>query len=295
MGGAFVAVSNDIHSCYWNPAGLSDITERETTYMQTLNSRDDFNYQEWFAAGIKVGEKSGVGVSHIHTIDWQGFVDIDQDGERDREEPYIVTDGRWLVLSVGGYGEGRLRKTSFGMNIRRYTSSLMKSYGLSSEGADFEGFGMEKEAIGIDIGVIHRVGDVSFGLLLQNLNEPKFEFESVIIDQRRYFVKITHSSNIRFGIAWRPDRRTLFAADVYNFDINDWYSASDFDQTSFRIGFEREIVSGLFFRCGMYGKSFSTVGFGIKRKLSGFLLALDWALLAAEDKGFHIISCTAKY
>ena len=55
MGGAFVAVSDDAHAGYWNPAGLALLSEQNHPYqltgMYTLNNRDFINYQEWLAYG----------------------------------------------------------------------------------------------------------------------------------------------------------------------------------------------------------------------------------------------------
>ncbi|MBI4778715.1 hypothetical protein HY792_07350, partial [Candidatus Desantisbacteria bacterium] len=51
MGGAFVAVADDIHSCYWNPAGMGNLQGTELTYMQTLNNKAAINYQNWAAGG----------------------------------------------------------------------------------------------------------------------------------------------------------------------------------------------------------------------------------------------------
>ena len=43
MGGAFVAVADDVHSIYWNPAGLPRVHEPELTLAHWINLRDKFN------------------------------------------------------------------------------------------------------------------------------------------------------------------------------------------------------------------------------------------------------------
>ncbi|HAW49331.1 TPA: hypothetical protein DCX16_00030 [bacterium] len=282
MGGAFVAVSSDVHSTYWNPAGLADVKKPQVTGMRTLNNRDIINYQEWFAGAFRVGEETGMGACYVHAINRTGFKNL-------------FTDDEWAVLSFGGYGQGMLSKTAFGFNIRRYSSSLQKGT-LYIGGATWVNMGKKDTAIGIDIGILHKLNkDLTLGLLIQDVNEPSIKFERVVIDNYEYDLKFTHPLNIRPGIAWKPDDKSIISMDIYNLDFNDVYDEEDWDQTSIRIGFERWIRPYLAIRGGLYGRSFHTLGIGFKSKYKGSNIEIDYGLMETGGCSFHLLSATIKY
>ncbi|MEK9148424.1 MAG: conjugal transfer protein TraF [Candidatus Desantisbacteria bacterium] len=291
MGGAFIAVADDVHGCYWNPAGLADVTNSQATYMEALNNEDDADCgsQRFLANSWKIQKGGGGGISYLDTKEWLDFIDTNDDNKGDT---WLVANDKWVTLSVGGYGERRLKDTAFGLNIRAYSSSLMKTEGI---GAKFEELKKQDKAIGIDIGAMYKPNKkLKFGLLLTDINEPKLEFSDVNINGKIKSFLYKHSTNIRLGVGFKPDDETTFALDVYNFDINDWYAEGDSDQSSLRIGFERWVEKSIALRCGLYGDS-PTIGLGFRRRMKSFDVEVDTALISKEEKGFYLLSTSLKY
>ncbi|MEW6481559.1 MAG: hypothetical protein AB1397_00885, partial [bacterium] len=166
MGNAFVAVADDIHSIFYNPAGIANIKAMEATSMRVLNNRDSMNFKEWIAMSNEMKE-GGMGGGYIHRVDWEGYVDLDKDGKKDDNEPHLALDNDIAIFTIGGYGQGMLKKTSFGVNIRRYASSLMRSCGIEIGGAKFSELGKKQSKVGVDIGILHNFNkNISFGFAI---------------------------------------------------------------------------------------------------------------------------------
>jgi hypothetical protein len=64
MGGAFVALANDVTAGYWNPAGLSKITYTEITLMHDERFAGLVNY-DYGAVAFPSGTKASIGLSVI--------------------------------------------------------------------------------------------------------------------------------------------------------------------------------------------------------------------------------------
>jgi hypothetical protein len=64
MGGAFVALANDVTAGYWNPAGLSKITYTEITLMHDERFASLVNY-DYGAVAFPSGSKASIGFSVI--------------------------------------------------------------------------------------------------------------------------------------------------------------------------------------------------------------------------------------
>ena len=67
MGGAFIAVADDVNTVYWNPAGLSDVREPQIGWQRAVKSRDVMNYIDIyeFVTPLKKGW-SGLGLSYVN-------------------------------------------------------------------------------------------------------------------------------------------------------------------------------------------------------------------------------------
>jgi len=301
MGGAFVAIADDVHSCYWNPAGMGNIRNGEVTAMRTMNNRDVINYQEWLAGAVKIGGAGGIGGSYIHQISW-----IDK---RDSSGRDYVFDTKWKVLSIGGYGTGILKNTAFGINIRQITYTLMTGDGTGTMrwggGADFKKLGYEAESVGYDIGILHNINEhFTVGILVQDINKPKIDFLDSPLKEKYKYIR-----NFRPGVAWKPNDKTIFAVDWYNVTLDNLYDEDMEGQTGVRIGFERWVTDGFAIRAGLYGRGFHTIGFGLKGKpqftkveISGMEkqpsnleLQLDYGLLESYGAGTHLVSLGLKF
>lgn len=288
MGGAYVAVCDDVHSVFYNPAGIATTKGKEAGFMRVLNNRDSINYREWIAFFYET-EQGGIGGSYLHTlnIDWEnGYADVDHNGIKDKNEPYLANEDDIGIFSLGGYGEGLLKKTAFGINIKRYSEILMKSYGA---GTGFSEISEKKRGFGFDIGILHHISkNISLGCAIYDLNEPKFVYEGLNINNNVYDYKVIHKLTLVSGICLKPDDKTIIAIDLYDIDnINNWYSEDedDRDQSSVRLGFEKWVLPNFAIRAG-YGTEFHSAGFGIKIKNTRF----DYGLMERQGLGFHIVS-----
>ncbi len=303
MGGAFVAVADDVHSCYWNPAGMGNIKAVEFTGMRTLNNRDVFNYQEWLAGAVAIGENGGLGGSYIHAINKTRETEITTGRD-------YVLDGKWKVLSIGGYGKGIFENTAFGVNIRNITYSLMTASGTGAGtfggGADFKKLGYKTDEMGCDIGILHNLDEhFTIGILIQNVNRPKIDFGAGSPLKKEY--KLVR--NFKPGVAWKPDTQTIFAVDWYNATLDNIYDADVEGQSSVRIGFERWVTPVFAIRAGLYGRGFHTIGFGLRGapqfkavEISGMTdrptkveFQLDYGLLESSGAGTHLLSFGTRF
>lgn len=297
MGGAFVAVADDVHSSYWNPAGMGNIKSGEFTTMRTMNNRDAINYQEWLAGAAKIGNFGGIGGNYVHVIKWT------DERESNTERNYVF-DTKWKVLSIGGYGTGILKNTAFGINIRQTNYTLMTATGTGAStwggGADFKEKGYKTDSIGYDIGILHHINEYfTIGILIQDVNKPEIDFGSGSPIKEEY----KYIRNFRPGVAWRPDDKTIFAVDWYNVTLDNIYDADVEGQTGVRIGFERWITDGFAIRAGLYGRGFHTIGFGLRgspqftnnKQPSNIELQLDYGLMESKSLGTHLVSLGVKF
>lgn len=302
MGGAFIAVADDVHSSYWNPAGMGNIKNVEFTGMRTMNNRDCINYQEWLAGAVKIGNSGGVGGNYVHAINWT------DETEKITNRDYVF-DTKWKMLSIGGYGTGILKNTAFGINVKEIAFTLMTASGTGAStwggGADFKELGYETDSLGYDIGILHNLNEhFTIGILIQDVNRPKIDFGSNSPVKGSKYVR-----NFRPGAAWKPDDKTIFAVDWYNVTLDNIYDKDMEGQTGVRIGFERWVTDGFAIRAGLYGRGFHTIGFGLrgtphftkveisgmKEQVSKVELQLDYGLLESCGAGTHLVSLGVKF
>jgi hypothetical protein len=224
MGGAFIAVSDDANATYWNPAGLTQLGALEVTYTPTLYNRDEFNYDDFVSIAtplrIEGRDWGAMGFSFINT----GF-----------RLPLGETTDRWYWLS---YGVRAFDNLSLGANLR-----------FQSVEAEISGLGGDKDSIvAADLSLLWKLNKFSFGVLLQNANAPEREL---------FGVKSEYIRNLRAGIAFRPDERTVVALDMYDVAGETAGDAIDVSQ-DLRIGVERWFTNNFALRAGLYHPNSST-------------------------------------
>ncbi len=293
MGGAFVSVAEGIDACYWNPAGLGNMKEAEVTIMRTINNRDVMAYQEWLAAGTKIGDSGGLGVNYVH------FKNAFQWTEKKTKKfALYAVDDEWVGLSLGGYGGGRFKNLAMGVNLRNRSSSLLKpATETISKWSECEPTGYTVDFIEYDLGVLYHLNNkVSLGLIIQNCTEKAIKYGGDSpIDEFAW------RRNITPGVAWRPDKKTIFAIECYNHILEDVYTTKiGKGQSEVRIGFERWCTDKIAVRAGLLSKYYHTIGFGVREvELKKFFpeiaFDIDYALLEGHGMGTHFLSCTAKF
>jgi hypothetical protein len=225
MGGAFIAVSDDASAAYWNPAGLTQLKVPEFTYTRTLYNRDEVNYDDFvsIATPLRVGDRNwgAVGFSFINS----GQI-----------SPLVETTDRWYWLS---YGVNVSDNVSLGANLRKQNFKMeLPGLGLSDRDS----------IIAADLGLLWKLNKFSFGVLLQNANAPEIEL---------FGVKGKYVRNLRAGIAFRPDNKTVIALDVYDVTGETNNTATDVSQ-DLRIGVERWFTNNFALRAGLYHPNSST-------------------------------------
>lgn len=260
MGGAFVAVADDVNAVYWNPAGLTQLQENQTTWMHTYNNRDLINYQDFLGYAMpsqKKGVSVGIGYIHSTTIiyippQWEEF------------------DQKWYTVSLAKKINENM---SLGINLKQYREEIT-----------LLGESIKDDAIGIDVGYLYKMDEkVSIGLLVQDINKPKtFKEELGGIEYLR---------NIRPGIAYKPNEETTIAMDIYYFTLKDATDPNAKGQSDVRMGIEWIANENLALRAGFYGDAFKTMGIGYKK--GNF--QIDYALLTGDDTGTHLVSGTIRF
>ena len=206
MGGAFIAVADDVNTTYWNPAGLTFVLDREEerselTYTALLNRRDELRYNDFvsFVTPFHLGEwaEGGFGFGYVNT---RNLLYEEPWGELDWTE-------RWYWFSLGAE---LFPGFSMGINLRSQREEerlvVKAGRGVTHRGETIHGPGYrrwEDNTFGVDVALLGRWGMFSVGVLYQGANEPE-------IWGRRYI------ANLRPGIAIRPDDETIIAIDMYD-------------------------------------------------------------------------------
>ncbi|MDI6735661.1 MAG: hypothetical protein QME42_05635 [bacterium] len=295
MGGAFVSVAEGIDACYWNPAGLGNMKEAEVTIMRTMNNRDAMEYQEWLAAGTKIGDSGGLGVNYVHFKNAFQWVE-----KKTNKFALYAIDDEWVGISVGGYGGGQFKNLALGVNLRNRNSTLLKPPGTETtfKWSECTPTGHKADFIEYDLGVLYRANkELSLGVIIQNCNEKTVKY-----GENSPLYEFEWRRNITPGVAWRPDEKTIFAIECYNPTLEDIYNPASFKkgQSEVRIGFERWCTDKIAVRAGLLSKYYHTIGVGVreiglKKLFPELAFDLDYALLEGHGMGTHFLSCTAKF
>ncbi|MEW5866239.1 MAG: hypothetical protein AB1774_05190 [Bacillota bacterium] len=224
MGGAFIAVADDSSAAYWNPAGLVALRHRELALTYTVNNRSRYNYDEflsWAGPG-PAATAGGLSIIKEHT------------GAREGSGAYEASD--WLVYSVAKSLSGGF---SVGANVR-YEVHIRRAPGMESVSGTRWGF---------DVALLYRAStELALGLLVQDVGLSPIRWQS----GREEAVR----ANVRPGIAYKPDARTIMALDIYDLGAC-LVPPPDGQSSTFavRAGIERRLTGNLAARIGYYGIS----------------------------------------
>lgn len=164
MGGAFVAVVNDVTAGYWNPASLSRIDYPQFSLMHDERFGNLVKY-DYGAVGIPFGKNASIGLSVIRMgiddiADTRGaLIDLNGNGQLDpgeRLDPdkikYFNTSDYAFYLT---YSKKQNEKISYGANLKAIRRNL----------GDESAWGL-----GLDVGLGYMVTDrFSLGANLQDI------------------------------------------------------------------------------------------------------------------------------
>jgi hypothetical protein len=127
MGGAFVAIANDVTAGYWNPAGLSLMNYPEITLMHDERFGSLVNY-DYGAVALPVGPKSSIGFSLIRLgidgipdtrnalIDYNGNGVFDNSDRLDYNKISTFNAADWAFYF--SYAKRHSEALSYGANIK---------------------------------------------------------------------------------------------------------------------------------------------------------------------------------
>jgi hypothetical protein len=176
MGGAYVAVADDLSSMEWNPAGLSLLTPNIlNTSFEHVFSFADVEYEE-LTMGQSLGDNYGGGAQLLY----RHMPDIDNDLED--ESPVKVYD----IAGMLGYGF-QLSNFSVGLNLKFFQTTL----------GDNVLFG---EAVDLGFLVFFMDRKISLGVAIQNLG-PDVNYDSLPLNVRGGFAyKDVFGENKEHGV-----------------------------------------------------------------------------------------------
>lgn len=182
MGGAAVAMENEVESVWWNPAGVAAIETPQINIAYSALLEDMSNSYAAFAVPLGTDQTSAlmgsVNYMNMGTVDARDAAGVAQNSI----EPY------GLAISAG-YAFQWHRSTSFGFTVK----SIQQNLG-SDKGSGFA----------LDGGILMKLmKDTTFGFAVQNVG-PKMktaDFENQL------------PRNIRAGVGYTIPSRVVFALD----------------------------------------------------------------------------------
>ncbi|MFQ3676061.1 MAG: hypothetical protein SNJ64_05920, partial [Endomicrobiia bacterium] len=167
MGGAFVSISGDGSSVFWNPAGLGEIKNFEISFMGQSLADVEWKTLENITPKyqcfniiiptkfLSVVENSVLGIGWINnSLDSIPYTYLDSQGNIVRDEVFQSIDNAFL-LSYGDRFTIRDReKIYFGFGVRAITQQFTKIEGASAFGYDIVG------------GIIYKSGRTNLGFMI---------------------------------------------------------------------------------------------------------------------------------
>ena len=287
LGGAFTSLSNDISALYYNPSGLVHLRRKEfsATYglLHTgLGDKSSLS-NSYVAYGQPLDETFGV-----FGFSWQQTSLANLYGER--------------TLTLG-YGRKLSRRLAGGFNVKQLHREFTAPEGQTSDLAKVEteksdpafAGGSSKSNIAADVGFLFcPYKKISYGLMLQNLNEPNL----AISDSNSDPVPMT----LRSGITYK-ENNLMFMGELYTkkslssgrdirgiFAAEKWWLGAGFTKADLAARGSLAVGS----------RSFSQMGIGFSYRVNGvqmdygFLIPLG-GITFGESKGSHRITLTLRF
>ncbi|MBI5555192.1 MAG: PorV/PorQ family protein [Elusimicrobia bacterium] len=182
MGGAYVAIADDINAVYWNPAGLIQLSAKEfslvhTAWLEKIN-------HESLAFAAPAGNKFAYG---LHVV-YFGTTDIDR-------------------RTVTGTSDGKAKVADYYESV----SLAWKALDNINLGATFKGLQMTLDndwgsGYALDVGALQKLPlNVTVGVMVQNLG-PKMKAADT---------SEKLPTNLKAGLAWRTlENKLVLAGDI---------------------------------------------------------------------------------
>ncbi len=226
MGGAFVAIADDVTALHWNPAGLADLDGVQVFGMRTSVYSVEGLSEDSAMAGYGMGRR-GFAVGWLRTA---------------------ATDLYSEDTLVAGYGmKTPLDGLSAGLSVKRYSIDAPGYEYYNDPGYDSSG----DAAFSGDVGVLYRRGQWSAGATYRNIGEPELQLISSTTDPDRIVSELRLGGSYVFRevmtmtVEWRASREVPSYYDnrsSLNLGTEVWF----YDVFALRAGMNRDrITAGL--------------------------------------------------
>ncbi|MFH1502364.1 MAG: hypothetical protein ABIG03_04890 [Candidatus Eisenbacteria bacterium] len=246
MGGAFVAVADDVTALHWNPAGLADLDGIQVFGMRTSVYSVDGLAEDSAMAGYGTGSK-GFAAGWMRT------------GAQDLYNEDTIVVGYGMTTPVEGLRAG--------FSVKRFSIEA-PGYGYYNDPA-FDADG--DDAYSGDVGVLYRRGSWSAGATYRNVGEPELQLLSTtespdpIVSEFRVGGSYLFREVMLMTAEWRAPK-----------DVPSYYDR----RTSFNLGTEVWFYNVFALRAGM-NRDRITAGLGLKADP----VRIDVALLSERRIG----------
>ncbi|MDO8969919.1 MAG: hypothetical protein Q7U74_04465, partial [Saprospiraceae bacterium] len=251
LGGAYIALADDVHVASWNPAGLAWQKEQEVTLSSVINNRGDYVSGDFisddyfaYARPLKTGYQSdvesrgGFGV-YFHN---SGYENDDTRAKTSLMQPGISYGRRFSACDTMAWGVA--------LNYYLFDSEIPGA--VSSDAAFSANLGF----------LWYLTNKITTGFLWENINEPSFTVHGV----NSRLVRV-----LRPGIAYYFTETSVLSCDIYDLTGNTKDRGADFSR-NIRIGLEHYLTDSLSLRLGAHhpnskvdSSKYYSVGFGLQR------------------------------
>jgi len=264
MGKAFVAIADDAHAGYWNPAGLAILN---TTQFSAMYS-NPINYDLVGNAGVK-----DIGYHTVSLAYPAGF------GSLGFNLAYLSVGDIYVVEDASGPTGDTFSDNELGL-ITSYARSITDQIHLGANLKFIRQSVWEEQGsgMGLDLGALYQpLYNLTLGLMLQDLIEPKIK---LLEDGESYAIPRT----IRLGVGYKlMDDRVLLAAGM---------DKAGGRSTKFHLGAEVEPMKDLDVRAG-YTTDTGEFSVGIGVRVS--VIQLDYGFGFLNLGSTHRISLTVDF
>lgn len=217
MGGAFLAISGDVNSLFYNPAGIASLTARSASF----SYQDDLlDFNSGFVGYVQPNVGPGtIGVSVLYR-DYGNFDRTDVSGQE------LGSFGANSIALAGSYGLSPMNNVLVGGSLK-YIRGSIDAYSA--------------DAVAVDIGAVYRIPEqqLAFAVGLFNAGMPL----SAFIGEKNN-LPMQFRAGLSKTLAHLP---LLIGLNFYKYNDEPWYVA---------LGGEFTITPNLFLRLGYdsYGR-----------------------------------------
>ncbi len=297
MGGAFVAIADDGSACYWNPAGLGNLSKHQMLFSH-VQMFDNLAHHNFANLSLKVGSNIGLGISWIRlAVDdiprysdlkgtkYERFMNpnlrstgLPEGYFGDIEDAFFISFGKGIDFDLE-LGSGLMptlipARLSFGVSYKYISQKLDTAEG-KGQGLDI---GVKLSFVGLVSNESAQQRNLSFGINIQDISG------TTVVWNTANQTKDELPLNLLIGMSYAERLPWLDSQIMISLGRENSYESSN------HLGGEINIRNGFSLRAGIQNKDF-TAGAGFKI----FGLHLDYAFVSFELGNSHRISGAVEF